>query len=174
MAYPAAFSRYASLVVEGKTYNNLDKLWSAAAPDKELVKDLEKATCKGPINFALVQKLANVHAKSRKSGNNRGGRSQQPATHDVKTARRTSHHGTPNLADMTMVDDQLFGTDGVGPSEQIDIEDITEQSEGHSIAAVGPGTRALQKFLEGQKFDGVFTLVCKLAAFQDALPATSP
>ena len=143
MAYPAAFSRYASLVVEGKVYNNLDKLWSAAAPDKTLVKDFEKATCKGPINFALVQKLANVHAKSRKAGNNRGGRSQKPATQAVKTARRTGHQGIPNLAEMSMVDDQLFGTDGVGPSEQIDIEGITEQSEGHSIAAVGPGTRAL-------------------------------
>ena len=172
MAYPAALSRYASLVVEGKTYNNLDKLWSAAAPDKELVKQLEKATCKGAIDFALVQKLANVHAKMRKAGNNRGGRAQQPATHAAKTARRSGPPGVPNLADMTMADDQLFGTDGVGPSEEIDVEDVTEQSVGHSIAAVGPGTRALQKFLDTQKFDGVFTLVCKLAAFQDALPAT--
>ena len=172
MALPAAFARYASLVVEGKTYNQPEKLWAAAAHDNEIVKKMEKASCKGAIDFALVQKLADVHAKMRKSGSNRGGRPQRPAAQAVKTARRTVRQGIPNLADMTMVDDQLFGTDGVGPSDQIDIEDITEQSEGHSIAAVGPGTRALQKFLEGQKFDGVFTLVCKLAAFQDALPAT--
>ena len=173
MAYPAAFIRYANLVVEGKTYNTPEKLWAAAAPDKDIVMRLGKANCKGAIDFALVQKLADVHAKMRKkAGNNRGGRAQQPATQAVTTARKHATHGVPNLTDMDMVDDQLFGIDGVGPSVLIDIEDVNETTTGHSLASVGAGTRALQKFLDSDKFDGVFTLVCKSAAFQDALPST--
>ena len=173
MAYPAAFARYASLVVEGKVYNQPEKLWSAAAPDKELVRLMEKASCKGVIDFTLVQKLADVHAKMRKkTGNNRGGRPQRPATQAVSTARKNATHGVPNLTKMDMVDDQLFGVDGVGPSALIDIEDVNETTTGHSLASVGAGTRALQKFLDTDKFHGVFTLVCKSAAFQDALPST--
>ena len=98
MAHPVALARYASMVVEGKTYNDVGKLWQACVPDPALVRDLHAAKVKGQIDLKLVQRLADVHASMRKRGPNRGKREQQPKAAAVTRARKDlSRAGCPNL-----------------------------------------------------------------------------
>ena len=172
MAYAAAFPRYANLFVEGKNYNHLDKLWSAVAPDKSLVKEFDKASCKGAIDFALLQRLADVHNRMRKSGNNRGGRAQNPATTVVKSVRKaTASNGVPSLCDMDPLDEVIFGTTA-GVSEPFDANDITEDSCGHCFSTAGQGGDILYRFLLTAEFSNICTMVCKQASFDAARPQT--
>ena len=80
--------RYANLVVEGKHYNDVEKLWHGCQSDASLMKDVQTAKVKGQIDLRLVQRLADVHARLRNKGPNRRNRAQQPSTAAVANAKK--------------------------------------------------------------------------------------
>jgi hypothetical protein len=167
-SHPAAFARYAKLIVEGKEYNDLDKLWRACSPDAALQRDLHNAKVNGPPDFGLLQRMADVHARLRKSGSNRGHRQQQPATQAVKAARQaTAAKGCPILHEMRIADDHFFGDAQAGkPLEQFYVQELSESSVGYCFATTAIGTVMLKRHLNAEPFTGICTMVCKHVAFE--------
>jgi hypothetical protein len=164
MDVPASLQRYADLVVKGK-YNDVHKLWSSLqASDKAAATKLSKLGVASKLDQTLVTAVAAAHDRTRKkSANNRGHRSltSKPAPRPQRLAK-----GEPALADMRMVDEDIFIMDDGRVAPTFDIDDITINTEGVCFPSASKASVVLLEHI-GERCNGHCAIVTKKLAFDN-------
>ena len=134
MKMPAALQRYGDVVVKGK-YKDIDKLWRAISiHDKDAAVRLAKMKVVGPLDQAMITAVAAAHAKTKKSGPNRGHRDL--AAKPVFRARTFKpRHGEAPLNEMKYIDDDIFFLSESEKADVFEFADLGAHSEGYCFAS---------------------------------------
>ena len=145
MTHPAVLQLYANMLTKDNShYRNVVKLWERilASSDKGLAGDIKRDTNKSMLSDKLFKRIEAVALD--KSGPNRGHQDLRASAGSVsKGARKGSGKsssngkgkgkgkGVPNLHEMSLAEDSMFGTPDGEEAERLDSGELDADSVGY-------------------------------------------